>query len=294
MNISNNNLLQNGGLKKLSESAIIVCGITRNCGKNLEKNIRTINQLCDFAKNYHVVIYENDSVDNTKQILTNWANERKNIHVSLNTFNKITIPEKCSSVNPFFSVHRIERMASYRNSYLEYIEKENLEGDYIIMVDLDVNKIYIDGVLNSFAVCYDWDAITANGISRSFSSKLRKRYYDTYALIECGQENIPQTEKSITDAKRQWSFLKPGMPLIRVVSAFGGLSIYKREAIRNCRYGVLLNDNERIESRTEHLFFYHQMKANGYDKIYINPAMYVSYHSMSMVIMEIIRKRLKK
>jgi hypothetical protein len=275
----------------LSESTIIVCGIVRDCGKNLKKNIATINQVCDLAKNYHVVIFENDSVDNTKQIVTNWANERKNVHISLNDFHTVTIPKKQSAVNPVFSASRIEKMASYRNYYFDYIEKENLPGDYVIVVDMDVKKIDVNGIVNSFAVRYDWDAITANGTSRSFSSKFRKRYHDTYALVACGQENIPQSEKSIVEAQYQWAFLKPGMPMIMVASAFGGLAIYKRDAIKNCRYGVLLNEDEKVESRAEHFFFHQQMKKNGYDKIYINPAMHVTYQTQ---VMNTIRRFLKK
>jgi len=294
MKTSINQLMMTDGLKKLSESTIIICGIVRDCGKKLKRNIQTVNQLCDLAKDYHVVIYENDSADDTKQILTEWANERKNVHVSLNNFNIVTIPENHLEVNPYYSVYRIEKMASYRNYYLEYIEKENLAGDYIIIVDLDVNKIYINGVIGSFAVCYDWDVIAANGISRSLSSKYRKQYYDSFALVACGQENFPQTEKNILEARRKWGFMRPGMPLIRVASAFGGLSIYKREAIKHCRYGVLPNNDDRVESRTEHFFFYQQMKANGYHKIFINPAMYVKYNSLSTVFVEAIRNRIFK
>ena len=291
MNISNNKLLQNEGLKKLSESTVIICGIVRDCGKNLKKNIRTINQLCDLAKDYRVVAYENDSKDNTKQILTDWANDRKKVHISLNDLNVITIPPKQSAVNPVFSAYRNGKMASYRNYCWDYIENENLPGDYVIVVDLDVKKIDINGIINSFGVHYDWDAITANGISRSFSSRFRKRYHDTYALVACGMENIPQTEKSIVESQYQWAFLKPGMPLIRVVSAFGGLAIYKREAINHCRYGVLLNSDDKVESRAEHFFFYQQMKANGFDKIFINPSMQVKYQTQ---VMNTLRRLLKK
>ena len=281
----------NEGLKKLSEAVIIVCGIVRDCGANLKKNIRTINQLCDLAKDYHVVMYENDSKDNTKQILSDWAKERKNVHISLNDFNTITIPEKHSTANPIFSVHRIEKMAKYRNYYIDFINKEKLQGNFIIVADLDVKKIDINGIVNSFAAKEDWDAITANGISRSFSSRFRKRYHDTYALVAYGREDIPQTEKSIVDAQYQWAYMKSGMPLIRVASAFGGLAIYSREAIKNCRYGVLLNNDEKVESRAEHFFFYQQMKANGFDRIYINPAMHVKYQTQ---VMNTIRRFMKK
>jgi hypothetical protein len=277
--------------KKLSESILIICGIVRNCDKNLQKNIQTMNFICEHAKDYHVVIFENDSTDNTKQILINWANERKNIHISLNDFNTVTIPEKHSAVNPNFSIHRIEKMASYRNNYLEYIDKEKLQGDYVIVVDLDVYNICPQGIIHSFALNYEWDVLTANGISRAPSSFFRKRYYDTYALIECGKENIPQTERSIKTAQYRWNFLKPNMPLFRVASAFGGLAIYKGEAIANCRYGVLLNEDEKVECRTEHYHLYQQMKASGYDKVFINPSIRIKYQTQ---IINTIRKLLKK
>ena len=283
--------MQNNGLKKLSEASIIICGIVRNCGKNLKKNIRTINQICNIAKNYHVVIFENDSVDNTKQILTDWANKRKNVHISLNDFNMVTIPKKKSSINPFFSTHRIEKMAFYRNNYLEYIDKEKLKGDYVMIVDMDVRRIDPKGIIHSFALDYEWDALAANGISRAPSTFFRKRYYDSYALIECGQENIPQTEYSIKATQYKWSFLKSGMPPIRVASAFGGLAIYKRTAIANCRYGVLPNADEKVECKTEHFFFHQQMKKNGHDKIYINPSMRVFYQTQ---VMNTINRVLKK
>ena len=277
--------------KNLSESTLIVCGIVRNCGKNLKKNIRTIREVCLLAKDYHIVIFENDSTDNSKQILQEWADTEKNVHISLNTFGTTTIPEKKDMVIPVFSKHRIEKMAKYRNYYLEYIEKENLPGDYVIVVDMDVHKIYPEGLISSFDLPYEWDAITANGSSRAFSSRFRKRYHDAYALIECGMENIPQTEKSIVSVQYQWAFLKPGMPLFRVASAFGGLAIYKKEAIKNCRYGVLKNDDEQVECRTEHYFFHRQMAMNGYDRIYINPAMQLKYQSQ---FLNTIRRMWKK
>jgi hypothetical protein len=181
-------------------------------------------------------------------------------------------------------------MAFYRNNYLDYIEKENLKGDYVIVVDMDVRRIYPEGIIRSVALNYEWDALAANGVSRAPSAFFRKRYYDSYALIECGQENIPQTEDSIKATQYKWAFLKPDMPLVRVASAFGGLAIYRREAISNCRYGVSLNKDEKVECRTEHFYFHQQMKSNGYDKIYINPAMRVTYQTQ---VINTIRRLLK-
>jgi hypothetical protein len=281
----------NKGREKLSKSTIIVCAIVRDCGKNLQKNIHTINEICDIAKQYHVIAFENDSIDNTKQMLRKWTENQKNIYVLLNDFNSTTIPSQNTTVNRFFSKARIEKMAKYRNYYLEYIETNKIEADYVIVVDLDVSKIYLDGILSSFGAEQDWDCIAANGYIYSPSVMFKKRYYDTYALIECGMEDIPQTEKKIKEAQYQWTFLKQGQPLIRVASAFGGLAIYKKEAISGCRYGVIDNMDDRIECRTEHVHLYWQMKKNGYDKIYINPAMYIRYQTQVVNTIRQIFKR---
>jgi hypothetical protein len=263
--------------QKLSESTIIICAIVRDCGTNLKKNIRTIDEICDMAKEYHVVIFENDSVDDTKQILQRWSEKRKNIHISLNEFNSITIPPNNTSVNRFFSRARIEKMAKYRNYYLEYIESNKLESDYIMVIDLDVSKIYLDGVLSSFGMEQNWDCVTANGYIYSPSAMFKKRYNDTYALVEYGKENIPQTEKSIEKNRYLWSFLKPNLPMIKVFSAFGGLAIYKYVAIRNCKYTILKNNDKKVEVRCEHFSICKQMSENGFGNIYINPKMKVEY-----------------
>jgi hypothetical protein len=265
--------------KTLSASTIIICGIVRDCGKNLEKNIRTVAALCAMAKDYRVVIFENDSKDNSKQILRRWADRNGKVYVSLNDFGTVTIPPKTDAVIPAFSTARIGKMANYRNFYLDYIEQNNIEGDYVVIVDFDIRKIELKGIINSFSLNYEWDAITANGISYAPSAFFRRRFYDTYAFVECGQENIPQTEENIKAAQYRWAFLKAGMPPIRVASAFGGLAIYRREAIEGCRYGVLLNNDEKVESRAEHYFFHRQMAERGFDKIFVNPSMTVRYQT---------------
>ncbi|MDR1897685.1 MAG: glycosyltransferase family 2 protein [Prevotellaceae bacterium] len=187
-------------MKLLQDSTIIVCSIVRNAGKGLKKNIPIIDALCDKAKDYKIVIYENDSTDNTKKILKKWSNHRgaDKIHLLLNdnVMNGKTIPSYGSvTCNPFFSKKRIERMVYCRNQYLSYLRKKNWNADYIIVVDLDVKALYLNGILSSFNSDFEWDAITAYGYSRSPS--LQRRYHDTYALIELGKETESQTELKI-------------------------------------------------------------------------------------------------
>jgi hypothetical protein len=265
------------GRKNLSQSIITVCGIVRDCDSNLKKNITTINLLCDIAKDYHIVIFENDSIDNTKQVLQKWQKQRKNIHVSLNDFHTTTIPTQSKTVNRYFSKYRIEKMAMYRNYYLEYISTNQIVSDYILVLDLDVEKILLNGILHSLGENRDWDCIAANGYIYSPSAWFRKRYNDTYALVECGMENRKQTELMIKQNQYKWASLKSEMPFIRVFSAFGGLAIYKYKVIKDCRYSVIPNCDERVEVRCEHFSLCKQMTEKGFDKIYINPYMTIRY-----------------
>jgi len=278
--------------RKITESTIIVCGIVRNAERGLKRNIPTINQLCERFGDYHIVIVENDSTDNTKKILEQWAKSRKNIHLLLNDFYTDTIPDKKEVAgNPFFSRKRIEKMALYRNMYLDYITHNVIQGDYIIVVDLDVYKIYLDGIISSFLTTYEWDAVTANGYSRSFSSKFSKRYHDAYALTALGEELVPQTEEMINSARYKWAFLERKTPLMPVFSAFGGLAIYRYEALKNIRYEVLKNDDAQVEVRCEHFSLYKQMNEAGFNKVFINPAMRIKYQTQ---VINTIRRWLKK
>jgi hypothetical protein len=265
------------GRKNICQSVITICGIVRDCDSNLKKNIVTINKLCDIAKDYHIVIFENDSMDNTKQILREWQEYQKNVHISYNDFHTTTIPVQSKTINRYFSRYRIEKMATYRNYYLDYISTNQIVSDYILVIDLDVEKIPLDGILHSFGENRDWDCIAANGYIYSPSALFRKRYNDTYALVECGMENREQTELMIKQNQYRWAFLKSKMPFIRVFSAFGGLAIYKYEAIKDCRYSVIPNCDKRVEVRCEHFSLCKQMADKGFDKIYINPYMTVRY-----------------
>ena len=203
------------GNNVLSKSKIIICSIVRDCEKNLSNNIKVINELCDLAREHIIIVFENDSKDNTKIVLKNWSNERPNIYVNMTDFNVgKTIPDsKNISVNPFYSRVRIDKMAMYRNQYMDYLDKFNITGDFLIVVDLDVVSIDLNGVVDSFGQIMDWHAISSNGIS--LSPRLSKRYHDTYALVEFGFQNIPQTEKSIKVNQYRFSNLKKGQPLYR-------------------------------------------------------------------------------
>ena len=267
---------------KLSSKTIIVCGIVRDCEKNLSRNLQIIERFCELFKKYDIVIYENDSKDNTKNILKKFSEKNNNIHISINSIsNEPSIPESDDVLLYKYNTNkRIKKMAYYRNKYLEYIEENNIVADYIMVVDLDVSKIYFNGLLSSFYTTQNWDVITANGYA--FSNRLKRRYFDTYALCECGLENVPITSESLMINQYKWGFMKFGMPLFKVYCAHGGISIYRYEVIRGLRYIIVPNYETRIEVKCEHFGLLKQIHDNGYHEVYINPSMLVKYRSINL------------
>lgn len=281
------------GIKEAQKYKIAICSIVRDCEKSLRKNIPVIEKIRPYFKSSVVIVFENDSVDGTKEILTKWAETHEDVYVELTNNMTKTIPSATvNGVNKYFSEARISKMASYRNHYLEKLEELNFNPDFVIVVDLDVAKIFPEGILTSFSMTEDWDVLCSNGYS--LSPTLKRRYHDSYALVELGKEQKPQTEASIRECSEKWSFLKQGMPLIPVYSAYGGLSVYRYEAIKNLRYQVIKNNDPRVESRCEHFSMCHDIRDKGFTRIYINPNMTIKYQSLDLkLIRKFLTEKLK-
>jgi hypothetical protein len=265
----------------MKNSFVSICSIVRDCQVNLEKNIPRVELLRLLFKDSEVIVFENDSKDNTLKVLKDWERKSYNIHVFSDTFGGSTIPlQTTGNENPYFSISRIEKMVLYRNKYMHFLNKKGTKRDYLIVIDLDISNFYIDGIIHSFGTSIDWDCISANGIS--ISSNFTKQYHDSYALIEYGKLNFIQTEESIKLNRIRYSFLKKGMPLLVVDSAYGGLVIYKWDSISNTYYSCLKNNDFRVQCKSEHVGLHRKMKENGHNNIFINPTMIVKYRSISV------------
>lgn len=270
----------------LKEKSIIVCSIVRNAERGLRRNIPVVKELCKRFGDYKVVVYENDSTDGTKELLQVWMDEDKeNVFCLMSDGVSAPVIPSASSVscNPFFSRKRIAKMAFLRNQYLEFVEQQTWKADYLMVVDLDVAQLYFDGILPSFSSdAPEWDAVTAFGYSTS--PKLKRRYHDTYALTEWGDEKEPQTEQKIKSLADKYGCLTPHDEWVRVFSAFGGLAIYRFEAIQGLRYQALPNDDNRVEVRCEHYSLYKQMVERGFRRFYVIPAMALKYQDLTLKI----------
>ena len=275
----------------VSQNTIIICGILRNAEKKLYKNIPVINQFCNHFKDFRIVIYENDSTDNTKVVLTQWHNQNpEKIHVILeNTIEKESVlSDKALRKDPFV---KAQKLVGCRNRYLDYIEKQGWEANYLMVIDLDVAHIDADAILTSFNSDVQWDAVAAFGYS--MSPRFKRRYHDTFALTEYGDENNPQTREKVIGLADKYGKLKPSDAWVRVFAAFCGIAIYKFDALKGFRYVAYPNDDPDVKCRCEHFSAGKYMSEKGYDKFYINPAMVLKYQDLTWkIILNTLKRKL--
>ena len=127
---------------------------------------------------------------------------------------------------------RVEAIARARNIVLEYALSDAYEEyPYIIWIDMDFKEVFVEEAFQEiFANKENWDAVFANGITHS------GKYFDWFAfrdlkILPLGPEVIPQVDwknrSSLEFLEGQW---------YPVISAFGGLGVYKKAAVRECRY----------------------------------------------------------
>jgi hypothetical protein len=264
-------------MAQLKKMRLAVCGLARNCASKFPATIRFIETLSTYFESTTIVVVENDSRDKTRAILNNWADSCSSLHI---IDGKVPRGENTpdSNANPYYSVKRVSRLAALRNQYLDFLKVQPVPPDFVLVLDFDVDRISLEGVLDSFAREAEWDVATAYGYS--LSPTFQERYHDTYALVPLGEENSPQLETRLKSIQRNWRQDKASSELVKVYSAFGGLAIYKYQQIINLRYSVCSNGEERVEARCEHFSIAKELQKNGYQRIVINPRMHLRFQTL--------------
>ena len=205
---------------------VVICGLTKDDAPILPLTIARIEKTGGCFRDYRVIVYENDSRDCTPDILKNWQ--------AVNT--KVKIITESIQISPIRQLSRTERLACFRNRYLRIIKesREYADYDFVIVADMDLKGGWSnDGIATSFARL-DWDIVAANSIGYH---NLRKTYYDMFALLP---KNIFKTGLVYKIFGEGWQ-LHRGDPLIRIWSGFGGLAIYRKEAIMSRQYSGSIN-----------------------------------------------------
>jgi len=217
---------------------IIICGVCKNIEASIPVTTASIDALKERFEDYRIVIYENNSKDKTKDLLKSWSAKDPKILIISETVSH----KKMRSMTKTHTCHRTEIIARARNIVLNEIMKSVYDDfSYVIMADLDMDPWDVQGIVDTINnTTYEWDAVCANGS------------YDLYAFRN---EEYPLGAELL--GKKYWSHVseidlrlsKEG-DWKRVYSAFGGLAVYKRDAMKGCRYeGVVTPELEAIMAR---------------------------------------------
>jgi hypothetical protein len=217
----------NEGSTFIKDKNICITGLARNIESTIDNSLEYLSAICSLFNSCNSVIFENDSTDNTKNILTSWQNKHNHlISYSLNA----THPTGSSK-----SRLRTEALAKYRNICKQFIADKFTNLDYIMVIDLDFRGIDINGILNSFGwlSSSEIDAIVGSCymILQDEHNNRTALNYDSWAFRQNwwndNQEKMPWFS-------RWFPFI--GSPPMKVNSAFGGIGIYKADQYLSCDY----------------------------------------------------------
>jgi len=248
----------------IPEGEFAVIGLVRNGAGTVAASVARLAAALPEGRRTHWMVIESDSDDGTVAVLERLARERPGFaYRSLG---------RLAARHPL----RTDRIAQCRNAGLEWLEALRAGGapvTQLLMADLDgVN----DGLTRAaLATCWErsgWDACTANQAGR---------YYDLWALRhpvwcpgDCWQEadfltehGVPRDRAKMAAVYLRMIEIAPAHDWIEVDSAFGGLAVYRAEAIAGLRYAGLALDGREL---CEHVPLHRELRARG-GRIFINP-----------------------
>lgn len=239
------------GLEIASKINVLFCGVVRDAGSILNRNLLALNHMRGFFNHSHTFLFENDSQDSTKNILDKYSKQNYNSVFSSEKLNTKRLSDT--------SLERRTNMAYARNKYLEYAKKKIKSNriDKIIILDLDLLGGWsYTGLLNSLSYKDNTSCFGSNSI---YYREKERLYYDTWAYLDHNKQS--ETDKNLLMFHR-------GQSLVPVTSCFGGMMIYPSS--------ILENDIQYTNEHCDHVTLNKQLTQLGYN-IFLNPSQITLY-----------------
>ena len=254
-------------------NSISICGIFRNNEKYLKNylipKLDKIIKIYSYIK-FYFYFYENDSTDNTKNILKKFCDIHDAVlfseNINASTFKRNT------------SIGRINNICNCRNKLLNM---RPFNGDWTIIIDSDI--YFPDNLIDRFIakkIPNDLVALTSNGKDhvKCKNHNNCNHYYDTLSLIfsdnSSGFSHFLKTGSKCCPFKDQIDINKwTGYNLVKVNSSFGGLAIYKTSVLNNTIIKYTSESHINTNHYCEHIGF--NKKLRNYGNIYIDPTIIV-------------------
>lgn len=235
---------------------ISVIGLWRDSTPTIDKTLESLDKLSKYG-DFDFYFYENDSTDDTKNILETWLKTKQGNLLS----EKIDAPK-------FGSVPNIERLillSYYRNKAKTLL---NSDSEYTLLIDTDIN---FD--TNHFHILYEsiiklnCAMVVANTrqyqIADLMNNKTSDSFYDVFALRDSFNNNglyFTDCPLILNHNREAWINNQP----IRILSGFSGFSLIRTDILKqqNCFWSTC--------GHSEHVNFCYNV--NRYGDIFIIPS----------------------
>ena len=242
---------------------VLICAIVKNAAKNLHLNLHYARETCKAFAKAHIVIYENNSTDGTKEILKSQKSSELTVisedllPKQVRTESKIwTYQEVTGSDHPC----RIEQISKARNKVLEEINQKKYDDyDFVLWVDFDSKGWEVAPLVKALQYKDQWDVCYGNS----------NPYYDFYALRTeenpfgpeiLGQywwNHLPQGKfNPLTWLKKKFPSPKKVPQFKPVLSAFNGIGLYHKRIFRDFIFDFQVNE----EVKKFYRGYYHKLK----------------------------------
>jgi hypothetical protein len=243
----------------LRNKKVLICGILTDGAKDFFDTYRGIQKVRTLFNDSRVILLEYDSKDETKVFYECWKfyDEKVTfISKSLRSYNHFLNSN-------YFGQTQYELYAQARNELLkEAYKKDYFDYDFLMMIDL---KCYasIDekAIKNSMENPQrDWDAIFASGLEDL--SSLRSSNYP-YGIESIGNNHYL---RNLDYIRKKYSAELLKDRWIQVDSGYGGIAIYKLEAIRGSFYSGFFTE-ELLEKTHDYLRSGAYKQKGNYDEM---------------------------
>lgn len=236
--------------ESIYDRSIVFTGLARNVGKKIQERIQNCVVIGSMFSSYKVIIFENDSNDNTRTLVKNISHSNPNILlIDCKGYDDCKFNQCDLYEYGIMNKNRIDRMTFFRNVYMTIIHNSFSSYDYLCVLDFDIDGIIpLNGIIHALNCPFDWSCICANGRSSVPGTfGMMTTMYD--AMAYCSSEKDIQEAKSNTRGmshlfqkylKLMWlsqlQTTKDKTGFVPVLSAFNGLALYRMKDIHNLYY----------------------------------------------------------
>ena len=228
---------------------ISVFSLFRNSESTLSDSLHRFSSLLDINNaEFEFFFYENDSTDNTREILTTWCKDTK----SKLFYEDLGSPSFGSVTN----LDRLILLSYYRNK-LKRLSGQ-LDSDYCLLVDSDIvyNNANIQMLIDE--ISNGWSMVTPNVRQYEIPDLMLGETQDSFYDVFATRDNYFNQCLFFTDCpfilekdRKLWKENKP----IEVGSAFGGVALVDSKAYNSSWWSTT--------QHSEHINFCRDMRRFG-------------------------------